>query len=361
METVARNMGTAIPLFYPIVMLNRDSDNQQIFFDIPNGCAICGFRRTVANWGVLLIRAQYARGAEVDLDRGSQGIMHQSGNWHYTKETYNDGACGIIGKDISDGKERELVDNETALGYINTIKERAALRYSVDLCPNEIHRFANDHYTGFRHTAAYQDKKINFHFTAGFPAGHLQGMAERDVNGDIIMVSQFEFKGKTYNIKSYVDKDSLIPLQKIQLGRVYLIKPKEENKQTGDRTCNVLQTYKSGIRLAIQHFDRGLFRPGSGSYDVTKSDTNNVKFTMDHPFMPDYDDKWIAGAPMISFDLDMFASLMNTLKGYPRVSMQFRDSSSGAYFHAKGHNELPDIEAIVGQTILYVRGRIWTP
>lgn len=364
METVARQMGHAIPLFYPIVTLNRDASNQQMFFDIDNGSAICGIRRTVSNWGVLICRAQYARGAEVDLGIGPRGIMHENGLYHYRNDTYDTTTAdtdGILGKDINEGKERERVRNQEAINYIQAMKEKVAMKFSIDLSPNDIHQFVNDHFKGFRNTPQYQDRKINMQFTAGVPVGHLQAMAEKQPNGDIIMVSEFEFKGKKFSIPSYVDKASILPPERIRPGLVYLIQPMDDGKVSNTRTCNVLQTLKTGIRIAVQHFDRGLFRPGHGSYQVNKSDSNNVKYVMDHPFMPDYNDKWIQGAPMLSFDLDLFAALMNTLKGYPKVSMKFADASSGAYFYAEGHDELPTIEVAMGPTYQHVRGRIWIP
>lgn len=359
METVARNMGDAIALFHPIAMMNREPLNQYMFFDVENGSATCGFRRQVANWGVCLCRAQYARGSEVDLGIGPNGIMHRNGLYHYTKETYEETNAGLFGKDIKEGKDKERVNNGVALNYIQTMKEKVAMTYSVDLCPDVIHQFVNDHFIGFRNTPAYEDRKINFFFTASLPVGHMQAKAERDTNGDFIMISEFKYNGKKYRVKYYVHPDSIIPLQKIQQDRIYLIAPKPD--QDGVKTCNVIQTYKTGIRIAVQHFERGLFRPGHGDYEVTKSATNNVKCVMDHPFMPDYNDKWIENAPKLVFDLDLMASIMNTLKGYPRVTMKFRDSSSGVYFKAEAHNENPEIEIVLGQTIQYVRGRIWTP
>jgi hypothetical protein len=364
METVARQMGHAIPLFYPIVTLNRDSDNQYMFFDVENGSIVGGVRRVVSNRGVMFFRAQYARGAEVDLGVGPRGIMHENGLYHYRKETYDTTTAdteGILGDDVNDGKERERIRTKEAIDYINAMKEKTALKFNVDLSPNDIHEFVNDHFTGFQSSPQYQDRKINIQFTAGVPVGHLAAMAEKQPNNEIIMVSEFEFKGKLYTVKSFVDKDSIINAERIRPGLVYLIRPMNEDKQAGVKTCNVLQPLKTGIRIAVQHFDRGMLRAGHGSYEVNKSDTNNVKYIMDHPFMPDYNDKWIQGAPMLTFDLDLFSALMNTLKGYPRISMQFADAYSGGYFYAEGHNEHPTIEAAIAPTYQHIRGRIWIP
>jgi hypothetical protein len=211
--------------------------------------------------------------------------------------------------------------------------------------------------------STHRDRKFNIEFTSGLPAGTAKAIAEQTTEGIMMITPVPTLSGKPKLITSFVDKSSTIDVKKIQPGRVYLIKPMPFNKETGVRKVDVLRTYVEGIRTAIQGFKMGLIKPGDRAYSVNPDKSNGIKESavMDMPFMKIQDKRKIVGAPMLTFDLDMMYSLMKTLSGYQKVTMKFKDSSSGVYFKAEGNDYLPNIEAIVGPTIQYVKGRVWLP
>lgn len=356
-DTVNQSMTSAISLLYPIALMNHDPMLQQTFFDPQEGAAIAGFRRQVANFGVMLVRAQYGRNNEVGL--GKNDFVNLPGTYNYVKNHYIETNDGLLGSEVKDGY-RERVNDKIAREKIDAVRDIVEARYEVHLSPNTFFQFIEKRHRDIGST--HRDRKINIQFTAGLPAGTAVAIAERTSEG-IEMVTKVPTPGGVKLVSSFIDKNSRVAGNKIQPGRVYLIQPVSFDKQTGVRTVNVLRTYKEGIRTALQGFKNGLIRPGERGYDVNPDPTNGIKeiMVMDMPFMKTQDKRMIAGAPMLTFDLDMIYSLMKTLSGYPVVKMKFKDSSSGVYFVAEGNDYLPNIEAIVGPTIQYVRGRVWLP
>lgn len=355
-STVNESMTSAISLLYPIALMNNDTNLQQVFFDVENGIAMSGFRRQVANFGVMLVLAHYGRNNEVEI--GKNDYKRMNGSYNYLRKgEYLEGDFGLMGGDMQNG-ERERVNYDIAAKKIEAIRGKVELRYEVDLSPNTLYKFMESK----KSRDGLINKKFNMQFTAGLPAGTALGVAERTPEG-ICMVTKVPTRGGHKMMTSYVDKTSVVSINKIQPGRVYLIKPASIHPETGRRSVNVLRTYKKGVRTAIQHFQMGLIRPGDPGYDVNPNPTNGIQedYVMDMPFMKTQNPKMIAGAQMLTFDADMIYSLMKTLSGYPVVTMKFKDPSSGVYFVAEGNEYLPNIEAIVGPTIQYVRGRVWLP
>lgn len=351
---VEKNMKSAITLLHPIALLNSDKQLRQTFFDVENGAAICGFRRKVANFGVLLVKAQYGR-RDMEVEIGPNENMRRNGSYFYTEKVYKESNEGLLGGEQKDG-QRQRVDFAVATNMIKEIKDNVEHRYSVHLSPMTIFNFMTSRYRDIG--GNHQNTKINLHFTAGQPAGTAVGEAVRRPDDTVAMM--FKVKGNV--ILSSIAQDSNVPARRIQPGRVYLTEPLPINKQTGERTVNVLRTYKEGMRIALQSFSMGLIKPGDRAYDVNPGSPGITERTVvDMPFMPNQPINRIKGAPMLTFDLDMFYVLMKTLSGYPSVTMQFRDSSSGVYFSAEGHEYTPHMEAIMGPTVQYVRGKIWLP
>lgn len=284
-----------------------------------------------------------------------------NGVYNYLTKEYTDNIGGLLGAEVKDN-HREIVNVPIAENYISAVRDMVEMRYEVQLSPGTINQFLK---TRLRTVGGnWKDKKVNLEFTAGLPQGTALAMADvRD--RQVIMTTKVPSQsGVPKLIESLVDeKNSRVPETQIQPGRVYLIRPVSFDKQTGKRTVNVLRTYKEGIRTAIQHFNMGLIRPGDKAYDVNPDKTNGIteKTVMDMPFFPNQNLKMIQRAPMLVFDADMIAGLMLTLSGYPVVTMKFKDASSGVYFRAEGNEYLPTIEAAVGPTIQWVRGRVCLP
>lgn len=353
------SLTSGIPLLYPIALMNHDTALQKTFFDPAKGIAIAGFRRQVANFGVCLVCAQFGSDKEVMIKKND--YVTYNGTYNYISREYVETNEGLLGSEIKEGF-RERVNVDVAMEKIDAVRDVVEARYEVQLSPNTICKFIESRKK--RELGdTFRDRKFNIQFTAGLPAGTAKATAEVTTNG-IMMVTPVPVPGGGVKfINSFVDKASVVSEKKIQPGRVYLIKPASYDKKTGTRTANVLRMYVEGIRVGMQAFKMGLIKPGDKGYDVNPDPSNGLttKTVMDMPFMKAQDKRKIMGAPMLTIDLDMMFSLMQTLSGYHSVTMKFKDSSSGIYFKAEGNSVLPTIEAIVGPTIQYVRGRVWLP
>lgn len=361
-DTVNESMGSAIPLFYPIALLNKDQALRQTFFDPEKGIALAGFRREVANFGVLLAMAQYGPNNEVKASKFDYKTT--TCQYHYLKKDFVETTTGLLGSDAEDGR-RENVTADVAKRRIDTIHQKAQMMFEVDLVPNAFRQFFK---SAEKHVGENKsDRKVNLDFTASgsLPKGTALGKATKDNNGNVCFVTKMRNKqGAVKQIVSYVkDGYTQVPIAKIRAGLPYIIKPIHYNKQTGERFVSVLRPYKSGIRTAIQHFKMGLIRPGDPGYSVTPNRSNGIipEAVMDTNFLPSQDQRLLRGAPMLSFDYDMFDALMHTLSGYRVVKMKWRNANTGVYFWAEGNEHMPNIEAVMGPTIQSVRGRVWTP
>ncbi|MGG4438264.1 hypothetical protein AAXE64_27315 [Priestia megaterium] len=359
-DTVDQSMTSAITQLHPIALLNKDAQLRRTFIDTERGVALAGFRRQVANFGVLLTALHYGPNNEIKL--GERDYRKASGLYDYMDDEYIETNVGLLGTEVREDY-RERVDVDVAQNYIDTIKERSALRYEVELNPNTIMKFIDSRERDLK--GGHKDKKINFGFTAGLPQGTAVGVAERDQEGRTVIKIRLDtpMKGLRYYY-CYVANNSQTSEKKVQLGRVYLVKPVFFDKKNNVRYVNVMQQYYRGIRMAIQHLNNGIITPNDPGYILTPNHEYGVKertiATM--AFTSTQNMKMIMNAPMLTFDLDMFYSLMKTLSGYPIVTMKFKDSSTGVYFTAEGRNEYqPHAEAIIGPTILHVRGRTYLP
>lgn len=364
-DTIEQNMASAIPLLYPVALMNTDSKLRALYADVERGHAVAGFRRDVANFGTMLVRATYGSNNKINvapLGESKVDDRTYNGVYDYITKDYQDNIGGILGQESRDGS-REIVNASIADKYISDMRDITEMRYEVSLSPGTINRFLASRIKRMS-GGNWRDCKINLEFTAGLPQGTALAMAEKRDN-KIIMVTKVPSKaGGPKLIYSFVDeKNSRVHELQVQPGRVYLIRPISFDKQTGKRTVNVLRQYKEGIRMAIQKFKMGVIRPGDKAYDVNPDKTNGIseETVMDMPFFPNQNIKFIQRSPMLVFDADMIAALMLTLSGYPEVRMKFKDASSGVYFVAKGNEYMPTIEAAVGPTIQWVRGRVCLP
>lgn len=352
-DTVDQNMKSAISMLFPIAAMNQDSQLKQTFFDVDNGSAIVGFRRQVANLGVLLVRAQYGRNNEVEI--GPNNNMRINGNYNYITNEYVESNEGLLGTEQKIDY-RERVNDEVARQKIDAVRKKTEAMFEVDLSPNTLYQFMESRYRDYG--KMYRDRKINFMFTEGLPKGTMLAMAEVD-NGEFKMI--YERGNKI--IKFQVDKKSNLQPRNIVPGKVYLIKKGSIDPETGVKYVNVVRPYKTGVRCAIQHINMGLIKPGEKAYEVTPDATNGIieRTVMDMRFLPHQNPKLVQGAPMLVFDLDIVYSLMKALSGYPSVKMKFRDASSGVYLFAEGDEYRPVVEAIIGPTIQYVKGKVCLP
>lgn len=357
-DRVDQSMTSAISMLFPIASMNHDRKLQQTFFDVEQGVAISGFRRQVANFGVALVVARYGSQNEVEI--GKNDFQRRNGSYYYVNKQYVETNEGLLGTDLENG-ERERVDAAKAFEKVDAIRNAVEARFEAKLSPDTIYRIFEKRK---RIVKDMRDRKLNIQFTAGLPTGTMIAQATLNHDKHTVMVVNVPTKTGRRTIEGFVDRDqSTLKANQIIPGRYYLVKPAHFNKETGLRTMDVLRTYKQGVRMAIQHFNMGLIRPGDPGYGVNPNPNNGIpnEAVVDMPFMDGQPIKMIKGAPMLSFDLDMFYNLMRTLRGYESVTMKFKDSTSGVYFFAEGDQYLPDIEAILGPTIQYVRGRVWLP
>lgn len=363
-DTIEQNMASAIPLFYPIALMNTDPKLRALYADVERGHAVVGFRRDVANFGTMLARAVYGPSNQINIAPIGESRVDDktyNGVYSYINKSYEDNPGGLLGSEVNNG-HREIVSAVIADKYISDIRDITEMKYEVSLSPGTITKFLASR--AKRLGGSWRDRKINFEFTAGLPQGTALAMAEK--KGDtIVMVTKVPSKlGAPKLIESFVDeKNSRVGEIQVQPGRVYLIRPISFDKQTGKRTVNVLRQYKEGVRIAIQTFKMGLIKPGDKAYDVNPDKTNGIteETIIDMPFFQNQNIKTIQRSPMLVFDADMIAALMLTLSGYPEVKMKFKDASSGVYFVAQGNEYMPTIEAAVGPTIQWVRGRVCLP
>lgn len=357
-DTVNQNMKSAISLLYPIALLNTP-EHMQIFFDPENGAAITGFRRQVANHGALLLRAQYGRNVRVEVAKNDDRTMCGTYNYARKDQPFVETNEGLLGTDIKEGL-REAVNNEKAIEKIERFKEMTAMQYEVHLCPNVLHEHMESRARDYGNNTAH--KKFNLFFTSGLPVGKFVGTGAFVDNRPVI-VAKTRTKSGPKEFVCLIDKSSVIQEKYIQRDRVYLFEPVSLDKKTGQRTVNVIVAYKTGVRVAIQSFQNGLKKPNTFTYSVNPSGNNGVTERMVKaiPFMPSQNETMINGAPMLTFDLDMFKALMETLSPYPMVTLRFKDASSGCYFYAEGNEYYPQMEAIMGPTVQFVNGRVCLP
>lgn len=353
-DTVNQSMTSAKALLHPIAVMNSEPLLQSIFFDPENGAAIVGFRREVADFGVLMVRAEYGRNNEVKVSDGNYwktpGIINYARLEHYFETNE-----GLQGATLENG-EREAVNNESALDKIDTVRKAVEGHYEVGLKPGAVFSFMDKQVKQAKENL--RDKKVNLQFTAGVPRGYL--IATADVHeGETVMKTRVG----NLTIILNVHPNSKLHVTKLHPKVHYMIKPVPGDQKTKRKYCDVVRPYYEGIRVAMQHFKMGIIKPGDPGYDVNPDKTNglmpsNIK---DFSFISGQKVSRVQGAPMMTVDLDMFYSLMNALKGYPVVVMQFKSSTDGIYFRAEGNEYMPNIEAIMGPTIQHVRGRIWLP
>lgn len=360
-DTINQNMASAVSLMYPIALMNGDHKLRGVHFDVERGIATAGFRREVANFGVELVVARYGPNNKITVGKNDDRMYNGVFNYLDKQNPYQENQYGLLGTETKEGV-REIVNSTIAESYISAIRDMVEMRYEITLSPGTISKFLK---TRLRTVGGHwKEKKVNFEFTAGLPQGTALAMAHKK-DGKIVMVTKVPTKSGTPKlIESFVDeKNSRVNEPTVQEGRVYLIRPVSFDKQTGIRKVNVLRQYKEGVRCAIQHFKMGLIRPGDKAYDVNPDKTNGIseQTVIDMPFFQGQNLKMIEKAPMLVFDADMIAGLMQTFSGYPSVTMKFKDASSGVYFVAEGNEYQPKIEAVVGPTIQWVRGRVCLP
>jgi hypothetical protein len=358
LNLVNNDMGSAVSLLHPTALMNSEPILQSVYFDMENGVALAGFRRQVAGMGVMLVRASYGRHNKVTIN---DRRFVTNGFYNYAHESFTETNAGLAGTEFSNG-EREAVNHEVAHEKIEAVRNLVEMRYEAHLDPRYIHEFLSKNKTYFaKNTKNFENTKINFHFTEGVPKGKVIGIADRGPHGTYMHTTVRTLSGPKH-LSFKIDRNSSIPEHRLQLGMAYLFEPVIPQREEG-KTVNVVQPYFRGIHMAVQHFNMGLIRPGDRAYSVTPDPTNGIttKSVKLMKFLSSQNGTMIQDAPMLTFDLDMIASLMETLHAYPLVKMKFRDSTSGVYFVAEGNDYMPTIEAIVGPTIQYVRGRIWLP
>lgn len=364
-DTINQNMASAIPLLFPIAAMNTDSKLRAIYADVERGHAVAGFRKDVANFGTMLVRATYGPNNQINIAPPGESRVDDktyNGVYSYITKGYEDNPGGLLGSETKKGY-REVVNAAITDKYISDVRDITELRYEVSLSPGTLTKFFKARLMKFG-AQGWRDKKVNFEFTAGLPQGTALAMAEKRDNKAIMVTKVPTQSGTPKLIYSFVDeKNSRVPEIQIQPGRVYLIRPVSFDKKTGKRTVNVLRQYKEGVQCAIQHFNMGLIKPGDKAYDVNPDKTNGIpeESVIYMPFMPQQNIKMIQRSQMLVFDADMIAALMLTMSAYPEVKMKFKDASSGVYFVAQGDEYHPTIEAAVGPTVQWVRGRVCLP
>lgn len=358
-DTVEQSMTSAKPLLYPIAVMNTEPLLQSIFVDPEKGCAVAGFRREVANFGVLLAVLEYGKNNEFKVKEGD--YWRTPGLINYGRqEQFIETNDGLPGSDVANN-EREAVNAEVALEKIDDVRQEVEGNYEVGLNPGAVFAFMQKALRSSKDDL--RDRKVNMQFTAGVPQGYLIATAERLDDGEMVMVTQVPTLTGPQAVTMFIHQNSKIHSTKLHPSVYYMIKPVGVDQKAGRRYVDVLRPYHEGVRIAMQHFKMGIIKPGDSGYDVNPDKNNGLtpKHITDLPYLEGQKRSRIQGAPMMTVDLDMFYSLMNALKGYPVVVMQFKNSTSGIYFRAEGDEYRPNFEAIMGPTIQHVRGRIWLP
>lgn len=355
-ETVDLKMTSAISLLHPIAFLNKQHDLLQVYMEPEIGSAIVGFRRQVANLGTVLVRAQYGKNNEIQLGNTYENT---SGSYHYIQKEYFQHNSGLPGQ-IMDNGNPEAVYHDVAMKKIQDVKAANEMMYEAIFQPNMYYKVMNDYVKA--HGETLENLKVNINFTTIAPKRTLIGKAVMDpaTRRGCIRILGPDKQYRNFKIHA----NSMLPAGKLLEGALYYVKPAPPEAKGERNTVNVQGMHVPGTRVAVQGFKQGLIKPGDAGYSVTPNLRNGVneKYILDFPFHPKQNIKKLVGAPMLTFDMDMFYELMKIFKGYPEVVMKFKDAESPVYFSARGDEEFrPHLEAIMGPTLQHVKGRIWLP
>ena len=359
-DEVTYGMQSALTMLHPISLPNAKKELIGVFFDIDRKVALAGYRRQVANFGTLLVKATYQEGAQLSLPNGDVR-MTGSGIYNMADKEFYEEQYGLLGGEGADG-ENEIVDVEKANEKFNDVIGQVAMRHKALLDPNGIYNFMNKVIKSEGRNGTL-DRKINIQFTANKPP-QKTFIAEpiADESGHLQLITYIKKKDHIVPFPMYVSKDSPIKEGQLKRERQYLIQPSRQVDPNNPnvRFCDVLRPHVTGIRMAVQHIKNGTKRPGSYGYMVDANEAAGVKKTsVGHMrFAQNQDTRFLENSPMLTIDLDNFHALMEVFKAYDQVEMHFKDSSTGIYFKAEGNMYTPHMEAILSPTIHYVNGKV---
>ena len=358
LDTVNDSMTSAISLFHPIATMNSDINLQALYFDPENGVVVCGVKREVGEFGAMFVKGQYGRDNEVKItDRNfetTKGVF----NYNYRSD-YSETGFGLPGGENEKGDPIGYEVNRTTQ-EIEKVKASVSGEFEVGLNPGVLHQYMSVVKT--KHKVNFENTKINIQFTAGVPKGYLIGEAKR-INGELIMETEIPIKNRgNKKFQFGISEKSKLKMNQITDGVLYMMRQGGKDNR-GRAFVDVARPYSEGIRFAVQSFKMGIIKPGDPGYDVNPDPTNGImaKNVIDFPFMYGQDRSKIAKAPMMTFDYDVFYSLMHSLKGYDYIIMKFKNYSTPVYIYAPGSEYMPEVEAVLSPTIQHVKGRIWLP
>ncbi|MED4068704.1 hypothetical protein [Priestia megaterium] len=359
-DTVNQSMTSALTLLHPIATMNHNPNLQSLFFNPAEGLVLTGFRREVADLGAAFVCARYGRDNEVKVahnkyERGP-GIVN------YEREgDYFETDKGLPGRAMDSGGY-EAVSHAKALEMIEAGKAEVEGAFEVGLNAGAVYKFLD--YLQKTHKEQTRDRKVNIMCTTDvIPQNHLIAVPERLPDGELVVMTKVVVKGQAKLIPLYIHENSKIHVTKLTPGMVYVVKPVSVDKQTGKRYADVLRPQHEGVRIAAQHFNMGIIKPGDPAYSVDPDSTNGLlaRGVKNFSYLAGQKKGKVQGAPMMTIDLDIFYNLMKVFSAYSVVVMRFKNSTAGIYMAAKGNDYLPHIEALVAPTVQHVRGRIWLP
>jgi hypothetical protein len=338
-------------LLFDVVKDNMDDTLQGFFIDGDKGVAIAGHRR-IYNTGDLLVRA--LGDFEVpDRVRQETGTAFYS----YREKVISLDEKGIPGQQVEGG--RIIVDAEEADIIFEEAYKAIGEGFMVLLNPKIICSFIES-YTQYQ---GFQNKKINMQVFNGISnVGHFTGQIHtHQETGEIgLLVGERIFchiDAKNSLLNPQILREDAFVVAEI-LGVV-----------EGKRIVRILRPFETGVRFAIQDFRNGLMLDDAAPYSVHEERNNGItkQGIMNMPFLEyqfDADDpnspNMFLDAPMLHFDLDSLYRALKPMEMHSVVEMIFKDSISPSIIRTATKEDI-ELEAVIGTTSPYRRGKVWTP
>lgn len=343
-------MKRAESLLFDVAKDNMDDILKGFYIDGDNGVAIAGHRR-IYNTGDLIVRA--IGDFEVpDVVKEEGGLFYS-----YAKKSFLADGKGVPGQQVQGG--RIMVDTEEADIIFEEAYKAIGDGFMVLLNPKIICSFIES-YTQYQ---GFQNKKINMQVFNGISnVGHFTGKIHtHQQTGEIgLLVGD--------QIFCHIDaKHSLLNPQILREGA--FVVAEILGVVEGKRIVRILRPFETGVRFAIQDFRNGLMLDDAAPYSVHEEKNNGItkQGIMNMPFLEyqfDPDDpnsqNMFLNAPMLHFDLDSLYRTLKPMEMHSVVEMIFKDSISPVVVRTATKEDI-ELEAVVGPTSPYRRGKVWTP
>lgn len=339
-------------LLFDVAKDNMDDELKGFFIDGDRGVAIAGHRR-IYNTGDLIVRA-FGDFEVPDEVRQKTGKAF----YNYAKKTLVIGHEGISGRQMEGGRRID-VDAEEADIIFEEAYKAIGDGFMVLLNPKIICSFIESYvqYQGFK------NKKINIQVFNGISnVGHFTGKIHtHQETGEIGLLIGDQ-------IFCHIDaKHSLLNPQILREGA--FVVAEILGVVEGKRVVRVLRPFETGVRFAIQDFRNGLMLDDAAPYSVHEERNNGVtkQGIMNMPFLEfqfDENDResqnMFLEAPMLHFDLDSLYRALKPMEMHSVVEMIFKDSISPTIIRTATKEDI-ELEAVIGTTSPYRRGKVWTP